>query len=215
MGSSNDRPQDRASLPVLGQTLQPQERKDAARNRAKILEAARDLLSERPIGDICMDELAKRAGVGKGTVYRRFADRASLCRALLDEDARAIQAHVLNRFGLSGETAWVTLTLELLKSLFNFTVRNAALLSEARAFERGCPTRFDHPAHVWQRDTLALYLRRAVAAGEIPTLDPLITAEHLLAGLDPDLVRWHLAQGRQPPELLTAYQRLWSNTIGV
>ncbi len=201
-------------LPVLGQAPKPLERKDAARNRAKILAAARTLLDERPIGDICMDELARRAGVGKGTVYRRFEDRASLCRALLDEDARAIQTRVLEGFGLPMNAACITRALHLLEALFEFTVRNASLLSEARAFERGCPTRYDHPAHVWQRDALSLYLRRAVEAGEIPRLDPVVTAEHLLAGLDPDLIRWHRAAGRAPSTLLQIYQRLWINAVG-
>ena len=202
------------SLPVLGQQPRPQERKDAARNRAKILAAARTLLDERPIGEICMDELARRAGVGKGTVYRRFEDRASLCRALLDEEACAIQGHVLRGFELPIDAAWVTRALKLMDALFEFTVRNASLLSEARAFERGCPTRYDHPAHVWQRDTLSLYLRRAVEAGEIPRLDAVVAAEQLLAGLDPDLIRWHRAAGRNPADLVKSYRRLWVNTIG-
>ena len=202
------------SLPVVGQSPQLQERADAARNRAKILDAARCLLEERPIGEICMDELARRAGVGKGTVYRRFADRASLCRALLDEDARAIQEQVLSGFGLPLNAAWTTRCLKLLEALFDFTLRNASLLSEAKAFERGCPTRYDRPAHAWQRDSLSLYLRRAVESGEIATLDPVVAAEQLLGGLEPDLVRWHLTKGRNAGELLAAYQILWRNTVG-
>ena len=208
------RPRAGHGLPVLGQSTRPPERKDAARNRIKILEAARTLLDERPIGEICMDELARRAGVGKGTVYRRFADRASLCRALLDEDARAVQAKVLSGFGLTTDAPWTTRALALMDALFEFTLRNASLLAEARAFERGCPTRYDGPAHVWQRDALALYLRRAVEAGEIPTLDPPVTAEYLLAGLEPDLIRWHRSQARSPDSLLQTYRRLWLSTIG-
>ncbi len=204
----------RPSLAVLGQTPAPPERKDAARNRAKILSAARTLLDERPIGEICMEELARRAGVGKGTVYRRFEDRASLCRALLDEDACAVQNRVLAGFDLPLDAPWVTRAFALLEALFEFTVRNAPLLSEARAYERGCPTRFDHPAHGWQRDTLSLYLARAVEAGEVPSVDPVITAEHLLAGLEPDLIRWHSTQGRSPGHLLGTYRRLWANMIG-
>ena len=214
MGERTRPSKPRMSLPVLGQQPQVQERKDAARNREKILAAARTLLDERPIGQICMDELAKRAGVGKGTVYRRFEDRASLCRALLDEEARAVQSRVLAGFGLPADAPWVSRATELLEALFEFTLRNASLLSEARAFERGCPTRFDHPAHVWQRDTLGMYLQRAVTTGEIAALDPVITAEALLASLEPDLIRWHQTQGRSSADLLQAYRRLWANTIG-
>ena len=55
----------RTKLPVVGQPQPVHERRDAARNRAKILATARELLDERPIGEICMDELARRAGRGQ------------------------------------------------------------------------------------------------------------------------------------------------------
>jgi AcrR family transcriptional regulator len=57
------------------------ERADAARNRKAILEAADRLFGTSPSpGDVSMDEIALAAGVGKGTLFRRFGDRASLIR---------------------------------------------------------------------------------------------------------------------------------------
>lgn len=58
-----------------------EERSDAARNRRAILEAA-DLLfaTSRSPGDVSMDDIAAAAGVGKGTLFRRFGDRATLIR---------------------------------------------------------------------------------------------------------------------------------------
>ena len=61
------------------------ERADAARNRARILDAAERLFAERGVGTVTMDEIAAEAGVGKGTLFRRFGDRASLAQALLSE----------------------------------------------------------------------------------------------------------------------------------
>lgn len=80
-------------LPIAGQ--HPRERADAARNRARILDAARALLADRAPCEISIDDIAAAAGVGKGTVYRRFGDRWRLMQALLDERERAFQAHVL------------------------------------------------------------------------------------------------------------------------
>lgn len=57
-------------------------RADAERNRRRILEAAADLFAERGL-HVSLDEVAERAGVGVGTVYRRFADREELIDALL------------------------------------------------------------------------------------------------------------------------------------
>jgi AcrR family transcriptional regulator len=67
------------------------ERADAARNRLAILAAAERLLHERGAEEMTMDQLACAAGVGKGTLFRRFGDRASLFHALLDERERALQ----------------------------------------------------------------------------------------------------------------------------
>ncbi len=76
-------------LPQAG--LARGERIDAARNRAAILEAAERLLREQGPEAITMDRLACEAGVGKGTIFRRFGDRASLFHALLDESERRLQ----------------------------------------------------------------------------------------------------------------------------
>ena len=57
------------------------ERADAARNRKAILEAADDLFatSDSP-SEVSMDDIARAAGVGKGTLFRRFGDRGNLIR---------------------------------------------------------------------------------------------------------------------------------------
>ena len=69
----------------------PQERGDAARNRALLLDAARRLIAERGADAVSMDDIAAAAGVGKGTLFRRFGSRAGLMMVLLDEDERANQ----------------------------------------------------------------------------------------------------------------------------
>ncbi|WP_206184511.1 TetR/AcrR family transcriptional regulator [Thermoactinospora rubra] len=79
----------RPQLPVLGQA-QP-ERADAARNRQKILDAAARLLAECGGEHLSLDEVARAAGVGVGTVYRRFGDRSGLLFALIDERERRFQ----------------------------------------------------------------------------------------------------------------------------
>ena len=69
----------------------PHERGDAARNRVLLLDAARRLIDERGADAVTMDDIAGAAGVGKGTVFRRFGSRAGLMMVLLDEDERASQ----------------------------------------------------------------------------------------------------------------------------
>jgi polyketide synthase 12 len=72
------------------------ERADAARNRRLLLATARDMLAAHGADKLTMDALADRAGVGKGTVFRRFRSRAGIFHALLDDDERAFQEQVLS-----------------------------------------------------------------------------------------------------------------------
>jgi polyketide synthase 12 len=71
------------------------ERADAARNRRRLLATARQMLTEHAAGTLTMDGLAERAGVGKGTVFRRFGTRAGIFAALLDDDEKSFQQQVL------------------------------------------------------------------------------------------------------------------------
>jgi AcrR family transcriptional regulator len=72
------------------------ERGDAARNRRHLLEMARLMIAEVGVENVTMDGLAERAGLGKGTVFRRFGTRAGIFHALLDEDEKAFQQSVLS-----------------------------------------------------------------------------------------------------------------------
>ena len=72
------------------------ERADAARNRLLLLATAREMLAEHGAEKVTMDGLAERAGLGKGTVFRRFGTRAGIFHALLDDDERAFQEQVLS-----------------------------------------------------------------------------------------------------------------------
>ncbi|MDQ1741451.1 MAG: hypothetical protein QOE53_3103, partial [Pseudonocardiales bacterium] len=78
-------------LPQFDSGETPRERADAARNRLRILEAATELVGERGIEHVSMDDVARAACVGTGTLYRRFGDRAGLALALLDEHTREFQ----------------------------------------------------------------------------------------------------------------------------
>jgi AcrR family transcriptional regulator len=79
-------------LPIAGRR---RERADAARNRARVLDAARELFAERGAANVTMEDVARRAGVAKGTLFHRFGDRSGLAQALLDEHERELQDALL------------------------------------------------------------------------------------------------------------------------
>jgi len=74
----------------------PKERADAARNRRKVLAAAAELFAEHGVARVSMDDVAAAAGVGKGTLYRRFGDKSGLAAALLDERETQLQQQLLS-----------------------------------------------------------------------------------------------------------------------
>ena len=78
-------------------------RRDAERNRQRILDAAREAFAEDGLA-VTLDEIAQRAGVGVGTVYRRFPDKEQLIDALFEE--RIGEAVALAEEALRREDAW-------------------------------------------------------------------------------------------------------------
>ena len=81
-------------LPMVGDP--PPERRDAARNREALLRAAEALIDHSGIDAVTMDAVAAKAGVGKGTVFRRFDSREGLMAALLNFSETEWQASVIS-----------------------------------------------------------------------------------------------------------------------
>jgi AcrR family transcriptional regulator len=78
-------------------------RADAARNRERILVAAREVFAERGL-DATLDEVARQAGLGVGTVYRRFASKVDLVEALFEQAVNEIVA--LAEESLAMDDSW-------------------------------------------------------------------------------------------------------------
>ena len=153
------------------------ERADAARNRRRILEAAELLVGERGIAHVSMDDVACTAGVGTGTLYRRFGDRAGLALALLDEHTRAFQDALIAGPAPLGPGVPAAERLEAFGLAYiDFVERHAELMIAAVATalrDGGGPERM-YATH------LAVLLREAA-----PDLDAEFTARALLATLEP------------------------------
>ncbi|MFB1295994.1 TetR/AcrR family transcriptional regulator [Mycobacterium sp. pW049] len=67
-------------------------RADAARNRARVLEVAYDTFAADGLG-VPIDEIARRAGVGAGTVYRHFPTKEALFAAVVEDRLRRVTEH--------------------------------------------------------------------------------------------------------------------------
>jgi AcrR family transcriptional regulator len=160
------------------------ERADAARNREKVLAAARRLFAERGVAGVTMDEIARAAGVGKGTVFHRFGDRAGLALALLDDRERELQEAVLYGHPPLGPGAPASERLAaFLDALLDFTIEHAELLIAADSGRPG--GRYLTGAYAsWHRHTTLLLSELR------PGSDAVVRAHLLLAPFAADLVRY-------------------------
>ena len=166
-------------LPLAGTA--PRERGDAARNRTRVAEAAAKLFRECEDPDrVDMRAIAAEAGVGVGTLYRRFGDKVSLAASVLDERARELQEAVLSGPPPLGPGAPAEERLEaFLHALVDHPERELELVYAVAllgGFDRG-------PYPAWR-------LHLSVLLAEVaPGFDPGWLAEALLAPLHPSLYR--------------------------
>jgi AcrR family transcriptional regulator len=174
-------------LPIIGATL---ERADAARNRRRILAAAERLFARDGVACTSMDAIAVEAGVGKGTLFRRFGDRASLALALLDSSERAFQDAFIRGPAPLGPGApprerLIAFGHGLLEHL---SVHGDLLLAAQTSGTPG--QRFDVGPYAAYRAHVTMLIRDAA-----PDLDAEYAGEALLAPLSAEVVL-HQLRGR-------------------
>ena len=167
----------------------PHERGDAARNRALLLDAARRLISDRGADAVTMDDIAAAAGVGKGTVFRRFGSRAGLMMVLLDEDERINQqAFMFGPAPLGPDALPLDRLVAFGRARLRFTHTHHELLAAAN---RDPQSRYGAAAMV-----LRTHVRMLLAsAGTSGNLDSQTDA--LLALLEADYVEHQLTERDQ------------------
>ena len=113
-------------------------RRDAERNRRRILDAAAEVFADRGLG-ASLDEIAQHAEVGVGTVYRRFPNKEALIDALFDEELEGIVG--LAEEGLAIEDPWTGLE-HFLRAALERQAKNRGLkellLGARMAEDSGC-----------------------------------------------------------------------------
>jgi AcrR family transcriptional regulator len=160
------------------------ERSDAARNRALLIDAARNLVATRGADAVTMDDVAAAAGVGKGTLFRRFGSRSGLMMELLDEDERASQQAFL--FGpppLGPDAPPLDRLVAFGRERICFVHTHNALLSAAN---RDPHARYG-PAAAVLRTHVRVLLQSAHTSGDLDA-----QTDALLALLDADYVEHQL-----------------------
>jgi AcrR family transcriptional regulator len=143
---------------VAASTRKPGSRRDAQRNAALLVAAARELFAERGV-DVRFDEIARRAGLGTGTLYRHFPTRAALVEAIfverVDEFLSLAEASLAAPDAWSGFVSFLETIFELegsdrvLKEIFVRYPPGESQLSETR---RQVHELFEHVLRRAQRE---------------------------------------------------------------
>ncbi|WP_306192510.1 MULTISPECIES: TetR/AcrR family transcriptional regulator [unclassified Streptomyces] len=172
-------------------------RADAARNRARLLDAAARLVAEHGAAGVTMEAVAAAAQVGKGTVFRRFGDRIGLLNALLDHSERKFQASILSGPAPLGPGAP---PVERLRAFGCAALRRAADDLELQLAAEPCPDRrFLVPARQVRYGHVLMLLRQAV-----PDADCELLAQTLMGYLEPALIHHLTRQCKMPMDRLQA-----------
>ena len=190
-----------SGIPELFQWHRRHERRDAAEHRQRILEVARHLFAEHGIDAVSMHQIAMAAGIGQGTLYRRYAHKGELCMDLLHEHYERFVEEIAS---LLASTA-ASPALERLESVL---AKIVALLEEQGAMlglvagtemrdgwcnESDISRHISYqrtPLYLWLHELFAGLLTEAVERGELASLDVSYTVDTILAALHPAFYRF-------------------------
>ena len=188
-------------LPIAGAPAP--ERCAAVRNRRRILETAQRLFATEGVEGVSLERIASEAGVGKGTVFRRFGDRAGLLYALLSEREAAFQEACIRGPAPLGPAA------DPVERLIAFGEGQLELLDSHGELMRAAQSgrfgeRYASPPYMFQRAHVSVLLNAAV-----PGIDADWAADALLALLAADLFVYQRdAQGLSAERQAEGWRRM-------
>ena len=137
-------------------------RADGQRNRERLIEAAKAAFAE--VGaDVSLDEIARRAGVGIGTLYRHFPTRDAIVEAVYRREVRQLAGSAARLLGevAAGEA------LHLWMRLFVDYIATKKVIAQALSSMVGGATDLYAASGVLITDAMTLLVTRAAAAGDI------------------------------------------------
>lgn len=181
--------------------MERRERADAARNRAAILRAAEDLITEHGAEHVSVELVARTAGVGKGTVFHRFGSRSGLMRALIEDRVSALEESFTSGPPPLGPGAPARDRLiAFFDAVLTLATRNVALIA---AYEQAADgERQVHPVYrTWHQHVSGLIAQCR------QDVDADLLAHILLGALHTDLVR-HLIKRGETARLAATVRQL-------
>jgi AcrR family transcriptional regulator len=194
------------------------EQRQAADFDQRIVRVARQLFAERGIEDVSMHQIAQEAGVGQGTLYRRYAHKGELILDLLNESAQRFLEEI-QAYAQDGE---IWSALQRLDSVLHRCIAFieeeglflAAIMdtSSAEKREMKFSTRYYRASH----SLIAHLLEEAITQEELAPLDTIYTADAIIATSDPALYLFQRQRrGYTPEQILEGIRRIYIKGVSV
>lgn len=192
------------------------ERKDAVEHRALILKTAQLLIKEHGLDGVSMHQIAKSAGVGQGTLYRRYANKSDLCLDLIKDSCQSFfekiagalkqseALPVLDRMGIVLD-GWMDFIEE--KSQWLGAIQSSNGWKERKFY-------YQSPVYVFMHDTMQRLLTEFAQKHDRPDLNPPFTAHVVLSSWDPNLYALlRRDQGYTPEQIKLSFRELFLKSL--
>src|SRR6266852_884945 len=214
-----------SGIPELFQWHMRHERRDAAEHRQRILEVAQHLFAEQGVDAVSMHQIALAAGIGQGTLYRRYRHKGDLCMDLMRERHEQFIEEIAALFAASERGPALELLDGVLIKMVALLEEQGALLApmagtkmrNAQCDEADGPGRSSSqqsPWYLWLHEMLAGLLTEAVERGELASLDVPYTADTILAVLNPPFYRFQRQErGYSPERILQGLLRIYIDGV--
>jgi AcrR family transcriptional regulator len=164
------------------------ERKDAAEHRRIILEKAHVLFTEHGVDGVSMHQIAKSAGIGQGTLYRRYAHKGELCLDLMQENSQSLYDEIKQYVEINKAQPIKERLATVLQFCLDFVDEHSSWLVSIQA--PTCEGRqslfYQSPLYKSLHSVICGLLEEASSSVD-HSKDPVITADMILASMTPEL----------------------------
>lgn len=196
---------------------QPKTGKKPADYQNKIVDAAVQLFGEHGVENVTMHQIAKAAGIGQATLYRRYSNIGEICMSILSSNTQDFLDE-LDEFLASGSEDQSPLTRlnAIIEKIADYIDGKATMLIVIKnEYSRELQLlQFNHPVFLYLHDIISGLYGKAIQQHEIDPLDTALTTHSLVAALSPDLFLYQQkALGFKKEEIIAGVRRIYIDSL--
>jgi TetR/AcrR family transcriptional repressor of mexAB-oprM operon len=162
---------------------------DADEYRSVILKKAKTLFNEQGVDNVSMHQIAKSAGIGQGTLYRRYAHKGELCLDIMRESSRHVSEEIEHYLAAGADIPVRERLEKVLQIILDYLEEKSQWLEAIQAPTcEGRRSIFYHsPMYQWLHVTISGLLSEAAQKGTGLPQNPIFTTDAIIASMSPDL----------------------------